>query len=65
MIEHSNDLAGLVAHDLLLLLIVQRWYCESTGILWLDVKVDVAEMSEVAVQWIRSYVVARLILVLC
>ena len=49
MIEHPNDLARLVANDCLLLLVVQSWYGESSRIFWLNGKVDVAKMSEVAV----------------
>jgi hypothetical protein len=48
----------------LLLLIVQRWYCEPTRIIWLHVKIDVAEMCKIVVQWIRSYVVARFVFIL-
>lgn len=28
-IEHANDLAALIAHDLLLLLVIQRWNGET------------------------------------
>lgn len=64
MIEHSNDLTRLIAHDLLLLLVVQRWYCEPTRIIWLHVKIDIAEMGKIVVQWIRSYVVSRFVFIL-
>lgn len=63
MIEHPDDFARLVAHDLLLLLVIQRWDREATDIVWFRVEKDVTEMCEVLVQWIWSYIVAWFFLI--
>ena len=64
IIEHPDDLAGLVAHDLLLLLVVERRYRKAACIIFFCVKIDVSEMSKTVVQWIWRYVVAGLVLIL-
>ena len=48
MIEHPDNLAGLVADNLVLLLVVKGRNSEATRIIWFLRKVDVTQMGEVA-----------------
>ena len=65
MVEHSNDLAGLVADDRLLFLVVKRGDCKATRVVRLNVEVDISKMREIAMQWIGGHVVAGFVFVLC
>jgi hypothetical protein len=60
-VEHANDLARLIAHDLLLLDIVERRNGEATAVLRLDGEVDVAEVSEVWVMRVGGDILSRFI----
>lgn len=46
-IEHADDLAGFVADDFVLLVVVERGDGEAAGIAWVDVEVDVSEVGEI------------------
>lgn len=59
MVEHADDLARLVAHNLILLLVEERGDREAAFVVGVDVEVDVAEVREgLAVQRVGRYVVA-------
>lgn len=60
-VEHANDLAGLVAHDGLLLGIVKSRHREPTLIVFVHVKVDIAQMGEALVDGVRLNVLAGLV----
>jgi hypothetical protein len=53
LIEHANDLAAFVAHNLAGLLIVQRRHRKAPVIVWILLEVDVADMREVLMYRIR------------
>lgn len=60
-VEHANDLAGLVAHDGLLLGIVKSGDSESALVVLVHVKVDIAQVGKALVDGVWLDVLAGLV----
>ena len=58
-VEHADDLAGLVADDLLLLDVVQRGHGEAALVFRVDFEVDVAQVGVGRVDGVGPCVFAR------
>jgi len=65
MIEHSDDLGGLVVHNTLLLLVVQSRHREAATIVLVVLEVDLADVSVLWMYRIGLSVRTRHLLVLC
>jgi len=60
-VEHADDLARLIADDGVLLCVVKRRDRESALVVFVHVEVDITQMGEALVDWVRLNVLARLI----
>jgi hypothetical protein len=65
IVEHADDLAALIADNLVGLLVVERGNCEAAFIVGVLRKVDIAEVGVVGVNGIGGYVLARNVLIGC
>lgn len=63
MVEHADDLTGLIADNGLLLLVPESWDGEACRVVFIRSEIDVAQMSEILVQRIWGGILARHLLV--
>lgn len=61
--KHAEDLAALVAHDALLLLVVEDGHREAARVVLVRLEVDLPQVGEVVVQRVRDHVLALGVLV--
>lgn len=54
----SADISYLVADYSLLLNVIQRWNGKASLVLWIHIKVDIAEMRKMRVNWVWRHVVS-------
>ena len=57
-IEHANDLGRLIVHNSISLFIVESWHGKAAGVFWILLKVDLAEVGEIGMDWITSNIFA-------
>lgn len=62
MIEHANDFSRLIAHDLILLLVVESRYCETAIVVRFHIEVDVAQVCKVLMKRVGCHIVTSNIL---
>ena len=59
VIEHADDVGRFIRHDGFGLLVIECGYRETTAVVWVDVEVDIAKMSEGGMDGIWADVLAR------
>ena len=63
VVEHADDLARLVVDDAFLLGVIEGWDCETAAVIFFVLKVELADVSELWMDRVRSDAVAWCILV--
>jgi hypothetical protein len=57
-VEHADNLGGLIVYNPIGFFIVKGWHGKATAVLWVLLKVDLAEVGEIGMDWITSNIFA-------